>query len=123
VGDTTPVRNFEKNDSGFYDENGNVYSWTYSYFGNPEKSVQKIVKGGAWNKLAQPLTVSHAKPMFFTARSIGFRICFDRTTCKNILSDKEFCQWIPNFFDLFNNSKTSVFLANLMIDKFFGNKI
>ena len=33
VGDTTPVKNFEKNDLGFYDENGNVYSWTCSYFG------------------------------------------------------------------------------------------
>lgn len=87
---TTPVRSFPPNKSGFFDMTGNVWEWVQdcwveNYVNAPEdQSPRKItgrcgnytIRGGAWNSPKRQITVTSRLGIWAKTKSnyIGFRL-------------------------------------------------
>lgn len=85
IGSTTPVGSYECNSLGIYDMAGNAEEWCQDWF-YPEKKplknilhLEKVVKGGSWNKDASHLLISSRRGKWYRIGTVGisFRIIWE----------------------------------------------
>jgi len=85
-GGTTPVGSYGANGYGFYDMAGNVYEWTWDWYGEyaqtaqtdprgPSSSSSRVIRGGSWGYDAERCRVAyrHNGNPSYRSNFFGFR--------------------------------------------------